>query len=88
LPKGNIQTCSSIFTVTEPYRIINYSFYIATAGEVNRMAERALVRLRQKLQGTEEGTSTSVSGQVNRLLQQARDPGNLSRLYHGWQPYL
>jgi ataxia telangiectasia mutated family protein len=52
------------------------------------MAERALVRLRQKLQGIEEGTSTSVSGQVNRLLQQARDPGNMSRLYHGWQPYL
>ncbi|KDR18216.1 Serine-protein kinase ATM [Zootermopsis nevadensis] len=60
----------------------------ATAGEVNRMAERALVRLRQKLQGTEEGTATSVGGQVNRLLQQARDPGNLSRLFHGWQPYL
>jgi ataxia telangiectasia mutated family protein len=67
---------------------IDYYFYIATAGEVNRMAERALVRLRQKLQGTEEGTATSVGGQVNRLLQQARDPGNLSRLYHGWQPYL
>lgn len=68
--------------------ITNGYFHAATAGEVNRMAERALVRLRQKLQGTEEGTATSVSGQVNRLLQQARDPGNLSRLYHGWHPYV
>jgi Phosphatidylinositol kinase and protein kinases of the PI-3 kinase family len=52
------------------------------------MAERALVRLRQKLQGTEEGTATSISGQVNRLIQQARDPVNLSRLFYGWQAYL
>lgn len=81
-------TLSIIFTITESYRIVSCYFYVATAGEVNRMAERALVRLRQKLQGTEEGTASSVSGQVNRLLQQARDPGNLSRLYHGWQPYL
>jgi ataxia telangiectasia mutated family protein len=66
----------------------NYYFHVAIAGEVNRMAERALVRLRQKLQGTEEGTTTSVGGQVNRLLQQARNPGNLSRLFHGWQPYV
>ncbi|XP_069700137.1 serine-protein kinase ATM isoform X2 [Periplaneta americana] len=66
---------------------IEYSDPEANVGEVNRMAERALVRLRQKLQGTEEGTAASVGGQVNRLLQQARDPGNLSRLFHGWQPY-
>ncbi|KAJ9577912.1 hypothetical protein L9F63_025225 [Diploptera punctata] len=60
----------------------------ASEMEVNKMAERALVRLRQKLQGTEEGTATSISGQVNRLIQQARDPVNLCRLFHGWQPYL
>ena len=61
---------------------------VASEIEVNKMAERALVRLRQKLQGTEEGTATSISGQVNRLIQQARDPVNLSRLFYGWQAYL
>ncbi|KAB0793612.1 hypothetical protein PPYR_13232 [Photinus pyralis] len=56
---------------------------------VNATAERALLRLRQKLQGiVEGGTHTSVEGQVQKLLQQARDPSNLCRLFHGWQPYL
>nr|CAD7572388.1 unnamed protein product [Timema californicum] len=56
--------------------------------EVNKLAERALTRLKQKLDGTEDGTVTSVNGQVNKLLHQARDPANLSRLYDGWQPFL
>lgn len=54
----------------------------------NKTAERALIRIEQKLQGTEEGLASSVSGQVERLIQQARDPANLCRLYCGWQPYL
>ncbi|XP_076247506.1 serine/threonine-protein kinase tefu [Calliopsis andreniformis] len=54
----------------------------------NKSAERALLRIEQKLQGTEEGVSSSVSGQIERLIQQARDPTNLCRLYCGWQPYL
>nr|XP_046474200.1 serine-protein kinase ATM isoform X2 [Neodiprion pinetum] len=58
------------------------------AGEINKLAERALLRLEQKLQGTEEGSASSVVGQVERLIQEAHDPTNLSRLYHGWQPYL
>ncbi|CAG2055734.1 unnamed protein product, partial [Timema podura] len=58
------------------------------AKEVNKLAERALTRLKQKLDGTEDGTVTSVNGQVNKLLHQARDPVNLSRLYDGWQPFL
>lgn len=55
---------------------------------VNVSAERALLRLKQKLLGTEEGRSSSVDGQVEKLIQQARDPANLCRLYYGWQPYL
>lgn len=55
---------------------------------VNVTAERALLRLKQKLHGTEEGGPSSVEGQVEKLLQQARDPSNLSRLFVGWQPYL
>ncbi|XP_046739148.1 serine-protein kinase ATM isoform X2 [Diprion similis] len=58
------------------------------AGEINKLAERALLRLEQKLQGTEEGSASSVAGQVERLIQEAHDPTNLSRLYYGWQPYL
>ncbi|XP_011310406.1 serine-protein kinase ATM [Fopius arisanus] len=54
----------------------------------NKMAERALLRIDQKLHGTEEGIATSIAGQVERLIQQARDPGNLSRIFYGWQAYL
>lgn len=54
----------------------------------NISAERALIRLKEKLQGTEDGSATSVEGQVGKLIQQARDPENLCRLYHGWQAYL
>ncbi|XP_076752966.1 serine/threonine-protein kinase tefu isoform X2 [Xylocopa sonorina] len=56
--------------------------------ETNKTAKRALLRIDQKLQGTEEGLASSVSGQVERLIQQARDPMNLCRLFPGWQPYL
>jgi len=36
----------------------------------------------------EAGSAATVNGQVNRLIQQARDPTNLSLLFHGWQAYL
>lgn len=55
---------------------------------VNKMAERVLVRLRQKIDGVEDGTVLSVKGQVNHLIREATDERNLSRLYHGWQPWL
>lgn len=54
----------------------------------NISAERALIRLKEKLQGTEDGSVKSVEGQVGRLIQQARDPENLCRLFNGWQAYL
>ncbi|KYQ49759.1 Serine-protein kinase ATM, partial [Trachymyrmex zeteki] len=56
--------------------------------ETNTIAKRALLRIEQKLQGTEDGLVSSVPGQVERLLQEARDPTNLCRVYCGWQPYL
>ncbi|XP_076466353.1 serine-protein kinase ATM-like [Babylonia areolata] len=55
---------------------------------VNKLAERVLLRLRQKLQGLEDGVALSVAGQVNHLIQIARDPHCLSRLFPGWQPYI
>ena len=54
----------------------------------NQMAERALLRVIQKLNGMEEGNVMSVSGQVNTLTQQARDPARLCAIFPGWQPYL
>lgn len=57
--------------------------------EVNKLAKRSLNKIRVKLCGMEEaGTASSINGQVNRLIQQARDPANLSQLFHGWQAYL
>ena len=57
-------------------------------GSVNKMAERVLIRLRQKLDGIEDGTLLSVKGQVNHLIREARDPKNLCRLFPGWQPWI
>ncbi|XP_035828475.1 serine-protein kinase ATM isoform X2 [Aplysia californica] len=54
----------------------------------NKLAERTLLRLRQKLAGQEERVPLSVSGQVTLLIQTASDPRNLSKLFAGWQPYL
>ncbi|KAJ8280888.1 hypothetical protein GJAV_G00060510 [Gymnothorax javanicus] len=54
----------------------------------NKVAERVLLRLQEKLKGVEEGTVLSVSGQVNLLIQQAMDPKNLSRLFPGWQAWV
>lgn len=62
--------------------------WFAGGEKTNKLAERALLRIEQKLQGTEDGISSSISGQVERLIQQARDPRNLCRLYSGWQAYL
>ena len=45
------------------------------------MAERALLRVSQKLNGVEEDCALSVEGQVNLLIQQARDPKRLSGLF-------
>jgi len=52
------------------------------------MAERVLMRVAQKLDGIEEGQLMSVAGQVNTLVQQARDPRRLHAIFNGWQPYL
>ncbi|XP_068601356.1 serine-protein kinase ATM [Brachionichthys hirsutus] len=55
---------------------------------VNKVAERVLLRLQEKLKGVEEGTVLSVGGQVNLLIQQAMDPKNLSRVFPGWQAWV
>jgi ataxia telangiectasia mutated family protein len=54
----------------------------------NKMAERVLLRLQEKLEGIEDGVPLSVSGQVNQLIQEATDPSNLCLLFAGWQPWI
>ncbi|KAM4796105.1 serine-protein kinase ATM [Rhinophrynus dorsalis] len=54
----------------------------------NKVAERVLLRLQEKLKGVEEGMVLNVGGQVNLLIQQAMDPKNLSRLFPGWKPWV
>nr|KAJ3423134.1 hypothetical protein HK105_001834 [Polyrhizophydium stewartii] len=49
----------------------------------NEEAERALFGVRKKLSST-----LSVECQVSQLISAASDPGNLSRLFPGWQPWL
>jgi ataxia telangiectasia mutated family protein len=54
----------------------------------NRDAESALIRLREKLQGYEDGESLGVKGQVDKLINEARDPKILSLMFHGWSAHL
>lgn len=55
---------------------------------INQDAERALLRLKEKLQGYEEGELFNVKGQVNKLISQATDPALLSQLFHGWSSFM
>lgn len=60
------------------------------AGVGGDAAQRALARIKHKLQGYEDpnGDAMSVEGQVKVLVNQARDPENLCRLFPGWAPWL
>lgn len=67
---------------------VDFTLLTDSQESVNKLAERVLLRLQQKLQGYEEGVQLSVTGQVNNLIQEARDPKNLCKLFPGWQPYI
>lgn len=56
----------------------------------NTMAERALMRLKEKLDGkhVSRGDSTSVKRHVEILIKEAVNDKLLCRIYDGWQPYL
>lgn len=72
-----------------PKKVDNRSA-VEAGSTYNTTAERALDRLNAKLNGKDEDITgyASVDGQVSRLIQQALNPSNLSRLFCGWQPYL
>jgi len=56
----------------------------------NREAERALLRIQDKLGGRVAGhpEALAVEGQVRALLDEARDPENLCKMFDGWAAWL
>ena len=56
--------------------------------EGNLDAERALMRVAQKLDGYEGSELRSVEGQVQQLLQDAQDPEKLCAMYPGWAAWV
>ncbi|KAL5723782.1 non-specific serine/threonine protein kinase [Ranunculus cassubicifolius] len=56
--------------------------------EGNKDAARALMRVKQKLDGYEEGEMRSVHGQVQQLIQDAIDPDRLCQMFPGWGAWL
>lgn len=53
-------------------------------------AEKTLMRIRQKLQGYEDptGEALKVEAHVDFLINEARSPAHLSRIFVGWAPWL
>lgn len=56
--------------------------------EGNKDAARALMRVKQKLDGYEDGEMRSVHGQVQQLIQDAIDPERLCHMFPGWGAWL
>lgn len=56
--------------------------------EGNKDAARALIRVKQKLDGYEGGEMSSVHGQVQQLIQDAIDPERLCLMFPGWGAWL
>jgi ataxia telangiectasia mutated family protein len=56
----------------------------------NKAAEKTIAKINEKLKGYEDSTSgeqQSVEGQVQLLINSARDADNLSTMYPGWSPW-
>ncbi|XP_056686258.1 serine/threonine-protein kinase ATM isoform X2 [Spinacia oleracea] len=56
--------------------------------EGNKDAARALMRVKQKLDGYEDGEMRSVHGQVQQLIQDAIDPERLCHMFPGWGAWM
>jgi ataxia telangiectasia mutated family protein len=57
----------------------------------NKAAAQAIAKIHEKLRGYEDGTSgeqQSVEGQVQLLINSARDPDYLCEMFPGWAPWL
>ena len=53
-------------------------------------AERALMRIKDKLAGRVAGAKEAlgVEGQVRALCEEAMNEENLCRMFHGWAPFM
>ncbi|CAN8254904.1 unnamed protein product [Cochlearia groenlandica] len=56
--------------------------------EGNKDATRALMRVKQKLDGYEDGEMRSVHGQAQQLIQDAIDTDRLSHMFPGWGAWM
>lgn len=67
-----------------------YSFHLSLDQDLNSMAERALCRVEEKLDGKHVSRSESISVKrhVEILIKEATNEKLLCRLFVGWQPYL
>lgn len=54
----------------------------------SKEADRALLRVNEKLLGIEEGAGLNESGQVHYLVQNAINGELLCQMYPGWQPWV
>jgi phosphatidylinositol kinase/protein kinase (PI-3 family) len=64
---------------------------ISTIEDQNKAGAKALAKISEKLQGYEDSTSgeqQGVEGQVQLLINSARDPDNLCEMFAGWAPWL
>ena len=56
----------------------------------SKAGAKAIAKIHEKLQGYEDSTAgeqQGVEGQVQLLINSARDPDNLCLLYPGWEPW-
>lgn len=91
LPCFTVFLLNVVHVVLDSYLVHSFFFFYSASSDdqsFNKVAERVLMRLQEKLKGVEEGTVLSVGGQVNLLIQQAMDPKNLSRLFPGWKAWV
>jgi serine-protein kinase ATM len=64
---------------------------IISKDEKNQAAMKTIEKIKQKLDGYEESTfgdQQGVEGQVQLLINSARDPNLLKRMYVGWAPWI
>ena len=62
-----------------------------TVEDQNKQAVKTLAHINSKLQGYEDSTSgeqQGIEGQVQLLINSARDPDNLCALFPGWAPWM
>lgn len=66
-------------------------YYSGSQEDENEMGQKAIAKINDKLQGYEESTSgeqQGVEGQVQLLINSARDADNLCLMYPGWSPFV